>query len=104
MIKKKEKDVTNLELLQSINRGFSRIEEKMATKSDLISLKLELKTNISEVKTDLKSFKAETRESFHKLEKNLKENKESVEAIIADYHPHIIALEEKVFGSFSLVE
>jgi chorismate synthase len=93
MIKKKEKDVTNLELLQSINKGFSRIEEKMVTKDEF-----------AEVKTDLKSFKTETRESFSKLEKNLKENEESVGAIVADYHPHIIALEEKVFGSSTLAE
>ena len=35
MIKKKEKRVTNLELLESINRSFFRIEGKMATKEDV---------------------------------------------------------------------
>ncbi len=35
MPKKKEKEITNTELLESINRSFSKIEEKMATKEDL---------------------------------------------------------------------
>ena len=34
MNKKKEKRITNKELLDSINRSFSRVEEKMATKED----------------------------------------------------------------------
>ena len=38
MIKKKEKKITNVELLQSINRSFSKIEAKMATKEDLKNL------------------------------------------------------------------
>lgn len=35
MIKKKEKKITNTELLESINRSFSKLEAKMATKEDL---------------------------------------------------------------------
>ncbi|KKR70698.1 MAG: hypothetical protein UU13_C0002G0043 [Candidatus Nomurabacteria bacterium GW2011_GWB1_40_7] len=35
----KEKKITNLELLDSINRSFSKMEEKMATKSDMEELK-----------------------------------------------------------------
>ncbi|MFA4975508.1 MAG: hypothetical protein WC839_00825 [Candidatus Paceibacterota bacterium] len=38
MINKKEKKITNVELLQSINRSFSKIEAKMATKEDLKNL------------------------------------------------------------------
>ncbi len=32
MIKKKEKRITNTELLESINRSFSKVEEKIDTK------------------------------------------------------------------------
>ena len=35
MIKKKEKEITNTELLESINRSFDKIETKMATKEDI---------------------------------------------------------------------
>ena len=35
MINKKEKKITNVGLLQSINRSFSKIEAKMATKEDI---------------------------------------------------------------------
>jgi len=35
MIKKKEKEITNTELLKSINRSFTKIEAKMATKEDM---------------------------------------------------------------------
>lgn len=38
MINKKEKKITNVELLQSINRSFSKIEAKMTTKEDLKNL------------------------------------------------------------------
>lgn len=32
---KKDKKITNVELLESINRSFSNIEKKMATKEDI---------------------------------------------------------------------
>lgn len=35
MIQKKEKEINNTELLKSINRSFSRMEARMATKDDL---------------------------------------------------------------------
>ncbi len=38
MKNKKQKEITNLELLDSINRSFSRMEDKMATKEDLRDL------------------------------------------------------------------
>ena len=102
-----EKEVTNGELLEAIIGGFSKIEGKMATmanKEELNAVKLELKTDIGQVRTDLKSFKSETHERFDKLEEHLKENEESVGAVVTDYHPHIIALEEKVFGHSTLAE
>jgi len=83
-----------------ISKTTLKILETMATKAELNIIK----TDLTEVKTDLKSFKTETRENFDKLEKNLKENEESVGAVVKDYHPHIITLEEKVFGSSTLAE
>ena len=35
MANKKDKKITNVELLESINRSFSNIEKKMATKEDI---------------------------------------------------------------------
>ncbi len=43
MIKKKQKIITNTELLESINRSFSKVEEKIDTKVE------ELKNQISGV-------------------------------------------------------
>ena len=103
-----EEDIKNLiASVDVISKTTLKILETMATKEELNIVKTDLsevKIDLSEVKTDLKSFKIETRESFDRLEKNLKENEESIGAIIADYHPHIIALEEKVFGSSTLTE
>lgn len=46
MIKNKEKTITNIELLESINRSFSRVEEKI----DTIDIKVEgLKNQITGV-------------------------------------------------------
>jgi RAB protein geranylgeranyltransferase component A len=63
MIKKKEKDVTNLELLQSINRSFSKVEEKMATKEDLKNLEARMAT-----KTDIEGLKEEIKGVKNQLE------------------------------------
>jgi len=95
-----EKDVTNLELLEAMNRSFSRIEEKMATKEALE----EIKVDLTQVKVDLQSFKVETRERFDSIDEKLKDMDENVTGIVGDYHPHIVALEEKVFGHSTLAE
>ncbi|MEI7425229.1 MAG: hypothetical protein WCK10_03870 [Candidatus Staskawiczbacteria bacterium] len=65
-----EKEITNIELLESINRSFSNvekrfseIEEKMVTKDDLESFKLEMNVNFNNLGSDLKSFKNDTDES-----------------------------------------
>ena len=108
-----EKDIKNLiKSVDLISKTTLKILETMATKEELNVVKKDLsvvkkdvsvlKTDVSDLKTDQKSFRTETRESFNRLEKNLKENEESVGAVVADYHPHIIALEEKVFGSSTL--
>ena len=103
-----EEDIKNLiASVDVISKTTLKILETMATKEELNIVKTDLsevKIDLSEVKTDLKSFKIETRESFDRLEKNLKENEERIGTIIADNHPHIIELEEKVFGSSTLTE
>lgn len=69
-----EKDTTNSELLEVIVGGFSKVESRfqklereMATKEDLLSLKVELEnfrletnTHFNNLETDLKSFKKDT--------------------------------------------
>jgi hypothetical protein len=114
MEKDEKQEITNLELLEAMNRGFSRVEERMATKEELAIVKADvsslktdvssLKTDVAQIKTDLQSFKIETRENFEKLSKDIKENEESIGAVVEDYHPHIVALEEKVFGHSTLAE
>lgn len=54
MIKKKEKIITNTELLESINRSFSKIEKKMATKEDLKNLEARLDSKIDTKVEELK--------------------------------------------------
>ena len=66
-----EKDITNKELLDSINRSFTKIEEKMATKQDLESFKLETNIHFNNLETDLKSFKKEVEESIKKTEEDV---------------------------------
>lgn len=41
MIKKKEKKITNVELLESINRSFSKVEEKIDTKVEELKGQIE---------------------------------------------------------------
>ena len=54
MIKKKDKKITNTELLDSINRSFTKIEKKMATKEDLKNLEDRMAT-----KTDTEGLKGQ---------------------------------------------
>lgn len=50
MVNKKDKTITNLELLESVNRSFSSIEAKMATKDDLKNLEKKIEGINEEVK------------------------------------------------------
>ncbi|MFZ1019377.1 MAG: hypothetical protein WAN61_00090 [Minisyncoccia bacterium] len=77
---KEDKEITNTELLESINRSFSGIEKRMATKDDLkrmatkedlLDLKLELKTDIYELRTEIKGFKKDTTDSIEKIEEDV---------------------------------
>lgn len=59
----KKKEITNLELLQSINRSFSRVEKKMATKEELKNLEATMAT-----KTDIEGLKEEIKGVKNQLE------------------------------------
>lgn len=83
-------------------------------KSDVSDLKLDvsslksdvsgLKSDMAEVKSALSSFRVETRENFEKVNGRLDDLEESVNSIVKEYHPRIIALEEHVFGASSMAE
>jgi len=58
MIKKKEKKITNTELLESINRSFSKVEKRIdiglaGVKEEIATVKEELKKEINGVKNQL---------------------------------------------------
>ena len=59
---------------------------------------------ITIIASDLREFKQETRERFDSIDLRLEEIDDSINGIIRDYHPRIIALEEKVFGASALAE
>ncbi|KKQ19039.1 MAG: hypothetical protein US45_C0061G0007 [Candidatus Nomurabacteria bacterium GW2011_GWA1_37_20] len=68
MIKRKDKTITNIELLKSINRSFSNIEKKMATKDDIKDMAT--KTDVERLEKRIDDF-AETKVSkvtFKELE------------------------------------
>jgi phage-related minor tail protein len=93
---KNEKEITNLELLESINRGFSRIEERMVTKEELVGVKNELKSDISSVRTELKTFKQETRDGLEEVNKNIDDLTEIVEDVVLNHGNRIEVIEEKL--------
>lgn len=90
MSNENEKEITNLELLESINRGFSKIEEKMATKIDLESFKLETNIHFNNIETDLKSVKRDLSE--------LQDKVDDIHDTVMSYDKRIEVLEEKVFA------
>ena len=117
MENQKENENLKVEILDAMNKAFSRMEtrmssmeEKMVTKDDFQNFKTETQqrfdkvdSKIDQVSTDLKDFKTETRERFDGVDESIKELNENVEAVIEDYHPRINTLEEKVFGKPTLV-
>ena len=98
LIVKTNKETTNSltslieNLAISTAKGFEKVFENLATKSDV----LEVKTELEQVKTDLKSFRTETREQFEKNSQEHKEMNASIEAIVGDYHPRIEKLEDEM--------
>ena len=91
----KEKEITNKELLDSINRSFSRIEEKMATKEDLLKVQLQ----VGEIESDLKSFKKDTQDNFDKLNDKFDDLNDTV----MNHDTRIEKLEGKVFAKHNVL-
>lgn len=93
MIKKKNKEITNIELLKSINRSFSNIEKKMATKDDLKNLAT--KIEIEQIRVDLRGFKQETRENFEEVNQKIDDLIETIEDVTSNHESRIEVLEGK---------
>jgi adenine-specific DNA methylase len=93
-----DKEITNTELLESINRSFSEIEKKMATNEGLLSLKLELKKDINDLSTEFKGFKKDTENSIEKIEKDIVE----LDKTDMLYDKQIEKLETKVFPELNV--
>jgi len=102
MDEQEKKEITNAELLESINRSFTKVEEKMATKEDLkkglLELKIELKKDINDLSVDFKSFKKDTNDSVEKIEKDVVE----LDKTDLLYDTRIEKLENKVFPELNV--
>lgn len=94
MSNESEKEITNSELLEAIIKGFSKIEEKMATKVELESFKLETNIHFINIETDLKSFKNDTTDRFDSIDEKL----EDISDTAMSYDKRIEILEEKVLA------
>ena len=88
-----KKEITNEDLLDSINRSFSKLEEKIGSvSSDLQLFKIETNTNFRNLESDLKSFKSETRDSFAELNEKI----DDLEDTVGSYDKRIEVLETRV--------
>ena len=94
------KEIRNVDL--KVDEVKKEVDEIKTEVSEIKTELSEVKIELSEVKTDLQTFKTETRERFDKVDESIKDLNENIEGIVGDYHPHIVALEEKVFGFSTL--
>lgn len=77
----------------------------LTTRVDVLTTRVDdLTTKVDQLGDDLSSFKQETREDFDKVNGRLDDLEESVNGIVKEYHPRIIGLEERVFGTSTLAE
>lgn len=82
----------------------SRVD-MLTTRVDVLTTRVDnLTTKVDQLGDDLSSFKQETREDFDKVNGRLDDLEESVNSIVKEYHPRIIGLEERVFGTSTLAE
>jgi len=81
------KEITNTELLNSINRSFSRVEDKIT------NLESKLTTEIQDLRLDLKSFKKDTSDITNKQGEDIGDINETI--LIQD--KRIDKLENKIF-------
>ena len=82
------KDITNLELLESMNRSFSKVENKIS------NLDLKLTTEIQDFRSDFKSFRKDTEHSIKEIEKDTIDNTDTV----MHHDKRIEKLENKIFA------
>ncbi len=120
MDKHTKDDTSKIEILEAISRGFSLVEERMDSMEEKMATKEELKNelikvysiletmatkeSLDQIKVELRDFKSETRERFDSVDERLNEIDENIDGVVQDYHPHMVALEEKVFGVSTLAE
>lgn len=77
----------------------------LTTRVDVLTTRVDdLTTKVDQLGDDPSSFKQETREDFDKVNGRLDDLEESVNGIVKEYHPRIIGLEERVFGTSTLAE
>ena len=82
----------------------TRVDVLTTRVDDLTTRVDNLTTKVDQLGDDLSSFKQETREDFDKVNGRLDNLEESVNSIVKEYHPRIIGLEERVFGTSTLAE
>ncbi len=87
-----KEEITNIELLEAINNGFTRVEERLSRVEDTT---MATKVDLEQVKTNLRDFKLETRENFDKTNGKI----DDLTQVVMDNHDkRIETLETKVFG------
>lgn len=83
-------ETSNQEILESIIRSFSKVENKMATKEDIFDVKSE----IQDFRMDFKSFKKDTEHDI----KEIKKKTTDLNDTSLHYDKRIEKLEDKVFA------
>lgn len=79
MDNKNDKEITNAELLESINRSFSSVEDKISNiENKLTNFELKVTTDIHDLSMDLKSFKKDATDSIEKQEADIADLNDTV--------------------------
>jgi predicted nucleic acid-binding Zn-ribbon protein len=87
------KEITNADILESLNRSFSKIEEKIdGINTDLSSFKIETNLHLNNLESDLKSFKKDTQDGLNEIKERLDDQHETV----MSFDKRIEILEDKV--------
>jgi len=88
------KEISNLELLESINRSFSSVEGKMLNiENRLSNFELKITSDIHDLSMDLKGFKKDATDSIEKQEADITDLNDT----IMHHDKRIEKLEHKAF-------